>query len=87
MTTRSSLEDAVTNRVVRKQFEEWYEFNNRPNLRMIAEDMGISYTSFISWKKGNREFGYGSLVRIEKYFKKLRDRQERNLELIHKLTK
>jgi hypothetical protein len=87
MTTRSRREDAVTNRVVRKQFEEWYEFNNRPNLRMIAEDMGISYTSFISWKKEKREFGYGSLVRIEKYFKKLRDRQERNLELIHKLTK
>ncbi|MHC0552137.1 hypothetical protein [Salinicoccus sp. CNSTN-B1] len=85
MTTRSSLEDAVTNNLARKQFEEWYEFNNRPNLKLIAKDMGIAYTSLISWRKGNREFGYGSLVRIEKYFKKLVDRQEKNLELMKNL--
>ena len=82
MTTRSSRDDEVTNNIVRKKFEEWWEFNNRPHIKLIAKDMGIAYPSFISWRNHKREFSYETLRKIRSYFKKLEDRQNENLEII-----
>lgn len=87
MTTRSSRDDKVTNNGVRNRFNEWYEFNNCPHLKLIAKDMGIAYPSFISWRNHKREFSYETLRKIRNYFIKLEERQDKNLELMRRAAK
>lgn len=72
----------MTNDEMRNKFNAWFEFNNQPNLKLIAADASIPYPSLISWRNHKREFGQQTLNNLRKYFNKLEDRQKGNLELI-----
>jgi len=85
MTTRSSRDDAASNEVLRKQFEEWYKFNNNPSIKKIAKEADINYEGMIGWRNRKREFGYKSITKLRKYFFKLAQRQEENNKLIKEL--
>lgn len=73
------------NNEVRENFTNWYLWNSEPNLKLVAKEIGIAYPSFISWRTYKRNFNEESLRRIRKYFAKLEEQQEMNLELIIKL--
>lgn len=73
------------NNEVRENFTNWYLWNSEPNLKLVAKEIGIAYPSFISWRTHKRNFNEESLKRIRKYFTKLEEQQEYNLELIRKL--
>ncbi|MEY8560094.1 hypothetical protein AALF85_05295 [Jeotgalicoccus halotolerans] len=74
------------NNKIREDFTNWYLWNNEPNLKLVAKEIGIAHTSFISWGTHKRNFNEESLSRIKKYFTKLEEQQEYNLELINKLA-
>lgn len=77
--------DAETNGLLRKQFNEWWELTNKPNLTLVADDMGLNYYTLISWKTGKHTYGKASLSKVRRYFFKLQQRQAQVDELYNKI--
>ena len=79
------INTVLLNNKLREEFNDWYLLNNQPNLKLVAKQIVIAHTSFISWRTHNRNFNEESLRRIKRYFTKLEEQQEYNLKLIRKL--
>lgn len=54
----------MSNEAVRKVFNDYYEANNKPQLKVIAKKMNIDESYFIKWKNGQRDMSSEYLVKV-----------------------
>ncbi|RIO25472.1 hypothetical protein [Staphylococcus saprophyticus] len=57
---------------LRKEFEQFLVEYFKPNVRIIAEHIGMNYTMAQDWKLSRRDLNDASLDKIEKFLKEYR---------------
>lgn len=68
--SKSRYVEVYTNEELRKKMSKWLDTHNYGTYQIVAEDIGISYFSFIRWKNNQRELGQLSLYKIADFLEK-----------------
>jgi hypothetical protein len=59
----------INNDIVRALFNDYYMKNMKPNLQMLAKEIGVGYFYLIKWRKG-KDIAEESLMKIITYIQK-----------------
>lgn len=57
----------VDNNSLRKRMNEFLEAYYRPNPKVFTEEIGIHYSHYNRWIKGEREFGDESIQKVDEF--------------------
>lgn len=66
----STVDRKIKNEIVRKQFDEYYKLKLKPNLIIVANEIGINYAYFMRWKSGKLDLGYKKLDAMRNFLDK-----------------